>query len=93
MNNNDNKKDSSDEKRLPTTSEQLSISQKSLDEKIDDLLGPLFEIEGVNNAITIARDPKTDKISITYYGHFYDVTKLLGNVYKQFKQTIDSDLH
>jgi hypothetical protein len=91
MNDNDKKLDPSEEKRLPTESEQLPIKQKSLDEKIDDVIGPLLVSEGITNSVTIAED-KNGKIAIVYRGHFYDITKLVGGVYKKFRESIETDL-
>lgn len=78
------------------TAAKTQKNDKPLDKEIHDLIseaiGPLWEKLKVDTAIVIARVPDTDKMSIYYRGHFYDVATLLTKVSNQFTDQIDRDL-
>ena len=76
---------------LPTVEQSLPV-EKSLDEKINDVLGPFLQGEKVTSAVAIARDPKTGDLAIMYCGHFYDAAKMLSEVMARFREKIESDL-
>ena len=81
-----------DGKETPLAIEQSLPKEKSLDEKINDVFGPFLESEKITNAIAIARDPKTGSLAIMYRGHFYDAAKILGEVFRKFREQVESDL-
>ena len=76
--------------------EEKRANDKPLDREIHDLMseviGPLWEKLDVDTAVTIVRVPDSDKMSIYYRGHFYDVATLLAKVSSQFNDQIDRDL-
>lgn len=80
------------EKKAP----QPNASDKPLDKEIHDLIsdavGPLWEKMGVNTAIVIAKVPNSDKMSLYYRGHFYDVATLLAKASSKFNAQIDREL-
>lgn len=92
MNKQETKPNSLDGKETLPTDVQLPPKEKSLDEKINDVFGPLLHAEKVDTAIAIARDPKTGDLAIMYRGHFYDAAKLVSEVLRQFKDKVESDL-
>ena len=92
MNEQETKTDSLDGKETLPKIDQSQIKEKSLDEKINDVLGPLLKSEGVTSAVAIARDPKTGDVAIMYRGHFYDAAKILSEVLGKFREKIESDL-
>ena len=75
---------------------KTQTNSKPLDKEIHDLIseaiGPLWEKLKIETAITIVRVPDSDKMSIYYRGHFYDVATLLAKVSSQFNDQIDRDL-
>lgn len=92
MSEKETKTDSLDGKEPLPTIEQSPVKEKSLDEKINDVLGPFLKSEQVTSAVAIARDPKTGDVAIMYCGHFYDAAKILSEVLGKFREKIDSDL-
>jgi hypothetical protein len=77
---------------LPEAPPSPEDREKSLDKKINDLIGPFLEEEGIEDAIVIVKDPRTGKAAVFYRGHFYDVTALMSGVYSKFKSTIAQEL-
>lgn len=77
-----------------TTKKQAN--DKPLDKEIHDLIsdavGPLWEKMNVDTAIVIAQVPNTDKLSIYYRGHFYDVATMLAKTSSKFTAQIDREL-
>lgn len=69
---------------------------KPLDKEIHDLMsetiGPLWEKMNINTAVVIARIPGTDRVSIYYRGHFYDVATLMATMNQKFMNQIDREL-
>lgn len=86
------KTNSLDGKETLPTVEQSQPKEKSLDEKINDVLGPFLKGEQVTTAVAIARDPKTGDLAIMYCGHFYDAAKMLSEVMGKFRERIESEL-
>jgi hypothetical protein len=74
----------------------MQTNDKPLDKEIHDLIseavGPLWEKMNISTAIVIAKVPNTDKFSIYYRGHFYDVATLLAKTSSQFTAQIDREL-
>jgi hypothetical protein len=66
--------------------------KKSLDKEINDIVGQFFKDRGIENAIVIAVNPEDNNIALFYTNHFYDATRLLNDVYKQFKDRIEKEL-
>lgn len=75
---------------------QKPANDKPLDKEIHDLIsdtvGPLWEKMNIDTAIVIAKVPNTDKLSIYYRGHFYDVATLLAKTSSKFTAQIDREL-
>lgn len=92
MNNADNKNDSPDGETKVDEIKELRPVEKSLDEKINDLTGPFFKSEKIEEAIVIARDPKTGDLAVMFRGHFYDVARILNEVNRNFKSKISEEL-
>jgi hypothetical protein len=92
MNEKETKTNSLDGKEPLPNIEQSQTTEKSLDEKINDVFGPLLKTEQVVTAVAIARDPKTGDLAIMYRGHFYDAAKLLSDVLGRFREKIESEL-
>jgi hypothetical protein len=71
--------------------------EKPLDKKFADqigpTIGPLLDTHKIENVIVIAEVPgNKDDVAIFYRGHFYDVTKLVSDVYGRFKEVIAKEL-
>lgn len=75
---------------------KAQANDKPLDKEIHDLIsdavGPLWEKMNVDTAIVIAQVPNTDKLSIYYRGHFYDVATMLAKTSSKFTDQIDREL-
>lgn len=71
-------------------------NNKPLDKEIHDLMsevvGPLWENMNIDTAVIIARVPNSDKVSIYYRGHFYDVATLISKMNNKFQAQIDREL-
>lgn len=90
----------SDESRTPRPGEEEAVTPeangKPLDKEIHDLMsetiGPLWEKMNISTAVVIARVPNSDKVSIYYRGHFYDVATLIAKMDNKFQTQIDREL-
>jgi hypothetical protein len=90
----------SDTPTTPAPREEKAMKQqtddKPLDKEIHDLIsetvGPLWEKMNVDTAIVIAKVPNTDKLSIYYRGHFYDIATMLAKTSSKFTAQVDREL-
>jgi hypothetical protein len=90
----------SDDVRTPLPGEEKLINAetngKPLDKEIHDLIsetiGPLWEKMNIDTAIVIARVPNSDRVSIYYRGHFFDVATLLSKMNSKFTAQVDKEL-
>lgn len=75
---------------------QQHAKDKPLDKEIHDLIseavGPTWEKLDITTAVVIAKVPNSDKVSIYYRGHFYDVATLVSQISRRFSDQIDRDL-
>lgn len=86
------KNQSSTEKKPVDTSSQNASDNKSLENKIHDVIGPIFKEMNIENGIVIAQMPNSEEVAVYYRGHFYDVATLVAGIHRKFKGQIVQDM-
>ena len=60
--------------------------------KLETALQKFIDDNKIAEMICLVKHPTEDDVAIFYRGHFYEATKILGNVYMKFRDKIQKEL-
>ncbi len=72
----------------------MTNSNNSLADKLNEAIQKFIEENNITEMVCIAKNKDSgDDAAIFFRGHFYDITKLTGQVYSNFKEKIAKELY